>query len=184
MSHKDPMIEFLTQPDNMRFLLEIEPLIKETINYKYKKQYEMFLQEYLYPDIWTSYLSNLDNNTLILIRETFQEKEKGYFKIHVHVGQRDINNWYGIYGEEEKLNQPIHEFQVLKELLKKQGVTKKDGETLAYEYFLTDRKNLLVLPEKEIAGFLKEWSDIFWNFAENIKSAVEAANEIIRSQNI
>lgn len=188
MSHKDPMIEFLAQPDNMRFLLEIEPLIKKTMNYKYEKCFKIFLKEYLSPKtpkILPGYSEKFSDNTLIFISETFKEEKLNYFNIHVHLGQRDKNNWYGIYGNEDRLyNQTKSEFQKLKDLLKKHGVNRKDKWVPAFQFFPRNREELLTLPDEAIDDILKEWSNIFWDFANNIKSAIEAANEVIRSQNM
>ena len=177
MSYKKAIIDFLSEPRNMAFLLEIETLIPEARNHKYAKCFERFQKDFLIPKIWTNYSYEITDNTLILINEDF--KGENYLRIHVHVGERDTNNWYGIYGNQETLSQPIREFQELRELLKSEGVIKRDKLTLAYEYFPTNRTKLLTLPNEAIDDFLMEWSEIFWNFANNIKNAVEASNDII-----
>lgn len=179
MSYKKAIIEFLSEPENMTFLLDIEPLIPEVRNHKYEKCFEKFLKDYLLPlpEIWINYSYEITNNTFFLINGDF--KGENYFRLHVHVGDRDKNNWYGIYGSEETLGRPIPEFEKLRELLKSEGVIKRDKYVLAYEYFPRNRKELLTIPNEAIDDFLMEWSEIFWNFAGNIKSAVEASNEIL-----
>ncbi len=52
----------------------------------------------------------------------------------------------------------------------------------AWQYLPTNREDLLRLDKEKIDDFLTDWSDTFWDFANNIRSAVEEANEIIRSQ--
>ena len=176
MSYRQPIIEFLAEPENMGFLLDIEPLIPKVKEYKYFKSFEDFQRNYLIPEIWPKYSYELKDNTFILETEKF--KGDDFFKIHVHVGEKDKNNWYGIYGG-EIFNRPNLEFQKLKDILENQGVNKRDKWVPAFQYFSRNRMELLTLPNEALDDFLMEWSEIFWNFANNVKSAVEASNEII-----
>jgi len=178
MSYKDKIIEFLTLPENMSFLLEIKPLIEKAMNVKYKKCYDKFLKEYLLPLIWSNYSTKIVDDTLVLENDNFKGDE--YFRIHIHVGQRAYNNWYGLYGNETLLaNQSRPQFQKLSKLLKELEVTRRDKWTLAWKFLPRNREELLTLEKEEIDDLLIEWRNIFWEFAENIKNAVEAANEVI-----
>ena len=49
MDYREKLIEFLSEPENMKFLLEIEPLITQTKEYKYMKCYNTFIEKFIKP---------------------------------------------------------------------------------------------------------------------------------------
>ena len=174
----DKLIDFLSKEENINFLLEIEPLIPKVKGYIFKKILGIFITEYINPKLWPGYETKMINDDYLLIDNksiddinTYNNLKYFYISIYGGIGEQ---NYYGVIGNPNKFNEHLQSLDNLINKLKTKGMKGSWKHWLDWKYFDKDRKELLLLSNpEEIAEFLKQWAENFWEFANDIKESLK-----------
>jgi hypothetical protein len=172
------LIEFLAQIDNINFLIDIEKYIPKVKEYFFNKRFDKFV-EIISEDIWPNYNFETDDSFLYIYHKKHGEDDFFCFFIYLSpfLGSSEANNYFGVYGDEKIVESDIKEVVKLLNFLKAKGM-KKWQYLIAYNFFERPRNHLFHLKnEGELIDFFKDWSEQFWDFANETKEILEKANE-------
>jgi hypothetical protein len=176
------LIEFLSQEDNLNFLLDMERLIPRVKDYIFKKRFELFIKEFITPKLWDNYKIIKVNDDSLLVNDQFSDffinhNNDKYFHIAINGGIGE-QNYYGIIGNRNKFNDS--NLNTLTNKLKSKEMEGSWKHWLDWKYFVNKRVDLsLVSNQDEVYVFLKQWSETFWDFAGYIKESLEQTNQTI-----
>ena len=178
-TYKDELIEFLGEPENMKFLLEVEPLIPDAKRHKLQKATRQFLNKYIIDNINGNLGDDFEikiNGDDCLISNKIHNKEAYCFAIYL--GHGDSNYYFGIIGP-ANINS-IPELNNLKEELLTYPMRKPWQHWLTWQYFSRKREELLVLPDSAFDEIFIEWSNSFWDFVAEFSNKIKEINQMHR----
>ena len=179
MDHKEKLLEFLIEPENMQFLLEIEPLIPEAKDYKYKVCFDLFMEKFIRPRLWPGYRVDIADTEVTLVEDA--GSSAALLHIAVDISQNDRNNWYGVIGSSD-LDQH-REVQHLHRVLEERVLQSRWKHWLAFTYFARNRSELMHIPlGQPCEDFLEQWAEDFWSFAAEIRTEIESVNTVLRAR--
>jgi len=183
MDEKNALVEFLSQPDNMRFLLELEhdKLISKAKAYKYERGLDYFVKKYITPSVWPGYTARKVNTELRLINNRYNEERDFYIYVDVNTNSECDVCWYGVNGSLESFNRSdFPEAVEFHNRLTNDGLTIEPNRGYgAYNYFKRERIEFLTIPDDSLDLFFSEWKVTFWEFANNIRNAIEKVNSAL-----
>ena len=180
MDYREKLIEFLSEPENMKFLLEIEPHVQEAKKYKYRACFDTFLEKFIIPRIWEGYKDDVTGGDFKIVENIGSPTT--LLSISIYIGTEDRNNYYGVIGSPMLDDQSV--VKELKSILSGRGLRVRYAHWLAWKYFDRNRTELLSLslgqPSEEL---LEQWAETFWSFANDIRSKIESVNMALRASN-
>ena len=180
MDYREKLIEFLSEPENMKFLLEIEQRIPEVKEYYYRAHFDAFMQEFIIPKAWEGYKTDVSGDDFKLVEKNGSSAT--LLCIAIYIGTREENNYYGVIGPPNFDEQS--EVQELKSILSGKGMKGRWTHWLAWKYFDRNRSELLSLPlGRPSEEFLEQWAQTFWSFANDIRLKLEPVNMALRASN-
>ena len=186
MIPNERLIEFLAQKENIQFLIEVESLIPKVKEYLYRARFGKFFNDFIIPKIWEGYSHKKVNDDYIIVNDNYVDKltdheNDFYFHLSLYGGIAE-QNYYGIIGNPKKFNDHFPELDNLKNILNNKKMGGSWKHWLNWKHFDKKREELLVLSlEEEIDEFFKQWDEVFWEFANYIKKALEETNQAIAS---
>jgi hypothetical protein len=186
MISNERLIEFLAQNDNIQFLIELESLIPRVKEYVYRSRFRKFFNDFIITKIWEGYSHKKINDDYIIVNDNYVDKfidheNDSFFHLALYGGIAE-QNYFGIIGNPNKFNAHIAELHNLKNVLKNKEMEGSWKHWLNWKHFDKKREELLMLSlEEEIDEFFKQWDEVFWEFANYIKKAVEETNQAIAS---
>ena len=176
MDYKDKIVEFLSQPENMKFLLEVETLIPKVKNYHHKKCINVF-EKLIKEKIWEDYESNTAHEVLTIFKTGY--KNEKYFKLGIYLGQSYQNCFYGI-SSSTAFNTLKPDSDDLESYSSDRKMLQSDPWP-AYKRFEKNRSELFnFFTPESLEGFFEDWSETFWEFADDVKEHIEKLNDRLK----
>jgi hypothetical protein len=178
MDSKDKIIEYLSQPENLSFLLEIEELIPKAKTFLFNQGFKLFTNG-IQKKLWDGYKTSTEKDDLII--SSAQYKSNSHFNLAVYLGEGDKNNYFGIIGPTDHDNLIINT-NPMQEVLNDFSMNNRWRHWGAWIYFKRNRSEILTLSSDNMGILIDEWIEEFWEFADKIRPEIEILNNTISSE--
>jgi len=176
MDYKDKIIEFLSHPENMKFLLELETLIPIVKEFHHKKAIDVF-ERMIKEKIWDDYKSDTSDENLIIFKSGY--KNEKYFKLGIYLGRTYQNCFYGITS-----TTPFSTLKPDSDDLDSYTSDRKMAQGnpwQTYKFFNKNRSELFnCFTQESLEEFFEDWSETFWEFANHVKQYIENLNDRLK----
>lgn len=180
MSYQEELLRFLEQPENFHFLMEIEPMIDQVKSRIYQKYLNELLESGIKPRLWPGYSIQFQKSYLLLVSSDANQPNLIHPGIFWRYRAGSSTKYFGAITP-EKINPKGPEVDALKQLLQSLDMRIEPGtEFFGWSYFNKTDDQLLRQPVEEVYDCLKNWADVFWNFAEQARMNIEALNKVLK----
>jgi hypothetical protein len=171
MGSKDKIIEYLTQPENLTFLLEIEPLIPKVKTYVFNKGFNLFDVE-IQKKLWAGCKTANERDDFTISSEQYKSNE--HFNLAVYLGEGDRNNYYGIIGSADH-DDLIIKTNPMQKIVNDFSMNNRWRHWAVWTYFRGDRREMLKSSDN-MGNLISEWVEEFCEFAEAVRPELDKIN--------